>query len=194
MAKLIGKNKIYCAVFISGRGSNLKSIFRYSKKKISKIILKLVVSNNLSAPGVKFAKKNKIITQIVNYENKIKAEKEMLNLLKQNDIKLICLAGFLKILSKNFIKNFKGKIINIHPSLLPKYKGLSTFKRALNAGEKITGCTVHFVDEKLDNGRFILKKRVWIDKKDTPEILKRKVQAEEYKVYSFAIRKIYNYI
>ena len=100
----------------------------------------------------------------------------------------------MKILSKNFVRNFKGKIINIHPSLLPKYKGLSTFKRALNAREKITGCTVHFVDEKLDNGRFILKKRVWIDKKDTPEILKRKVQAEEYKVYSFAIRKIYNYI
>ena len=100
----------------------------------------------------------------------------------------------MKILSKKFVRSFKGHIINIHPSLLPKYKGLNTFKRALKDKEKITGCTVHFVDEKLDNGRFILKKRVWIDRKDTPEILKRKVHAEEYKVYSFAIRKIYNYI
>ncbi len=100
----------------------------------------------------------------------------------------------MRILSKKFVRSFKGHIINIHPSLLPKYKGLNTFKRALKDKEKITGCTVHFVDEKLDNGRFILKKRVWIDRKDTPEILKRKVQAEEYKVYSFAIRKIYNYI
>ena len=100
----------------------------------------------------------------------------------------------MKILSKKFVRSFKGHIINIHPSLLPKYKGLNTFKRALKDKEKITGCTVHFVDEKLDNGRFILKKRVWIDRKDTPEILKRKVQAEEYKAYSFDIRKIYNYI
>ena len=98
----------------------------------------------------------------------------------------------MKILSKSFVRNFKGKIINIHPSLLPKYKGLSTFKRVLNAGEKITGCTVHFVDEKLDNGKMIVKKKVSIDKKDDHIKLKKKVQSEEYKAYSIAIRKIYN--
>ena len=107
-------------------------------------------------------------------------------------IELVCLAGFMKILSKSFVRNFKGKIINIHPSLLPKYKGLSTFKRVLNAGEKITGCTVHFVDEKLDNGKMIVKKKVSIDKKDDHIKLKKKVQSEEYKAYSIAIRKIYN--
>ena len=123
---------------------------------------------------------------------KDKFEKIAIKELLDRKIKLVCLAGFMKILSKNFVRNFKGKIINIHPSLLPKYKGLSTFKRALNAREKITGCTVHFVDEKLDNGKTIVKKKVLIDKSDNHEQLKKKVQSEEYKAYSIAIRKIYN--
>ena len=190
MAKLIGKNKIYCAVFISGRGSNLKSIFRYSKKKSSKIILKLVVSNNLSAPGVKFAKKNKIITQIVNYENTIKAEKEILSLLKQNDIKLICLAGFLKILSKNFIKNFNGKIINIHPSLLPKYKGLNTHERVIKNKESYSGCTVHFVNKTLDSGKIILQQKVKLYELDNPKKLGERILKIENKLYPKAINKI----
>ncbi len=190
MAKLIGKNKIYCAVFISGRGSNLKSIFRYSKKKNSKIILKLVVSNKLSAPGVKFAKKNKIITQIVNYENTIKAEKEILSLLKQNDIKLICLAGFLKILSKNFIKNFNGKIINIHPSLLPKYKGLNTHERVIKNKESYSGCTVHFVNKRLDSGKIILQQKVKLYKLDTPKKLEKRILKIENKIYPKAINQI----
>ncbi len=190
MAKLIGKNKIYCAVFISGRGSNLKSIFRYSKKKSSKIILKLVVSNKLSAPGVKFAKKNKINTQIVNYENKIEAEKEMLSLLKQNDIKLICLAGFLKILSKNFIKNFNGKIINIHPSLLPKYKGLNTHERVIKNKESYSGCTVHFVNKRLDSGKIILQQKVKLYQLDSPKKLEKRILKIENKLYPKAINKI----
>ncbi len=190
MAKLIGKNKIYCAVFISGRGSNLKSIFRYSKKKNSKIILKLVVSNKLSAPGAKFAKKNKIITQIVNYENTIKAEKEILSLLKKNDIKLICLAGFLKILSKNFIKNFNGKIINIHPSLLPKYKGLNTHERVIKNKESYSGCTVHFVNKKLDSGKIILQQKVKLYKLDTPKKLEKRILKIENKIYPKAINQI----
>ena len=98
----------------------------------------------------------------------------------------------MKILSKNFLRKFKGKIINIHPSLLPKYKGLNTFKRALKNNEKYTGCTVHYVDEKLDNGRIILKKRVKIDNNEIEKSLKKKVQSEEHKAYSVAIRKIYN--
>ena len=108
-------------------------------------------------------------------------------------IDLLCLAGFMKILSKNFVRNFKGKIINIHPSLLPKYKGLNTFKRVLKAGEKITGCTVHMVNEKLDDGKIIIKKRVLISRMDSPEELKKKVQSEEYKAYSIAIRRMYSF-
>ena len=94
------------------------------------------------------------------FKNKSSFENNSLKLLKKYNIDILCLAGFMKILSGNFIKKFSKPILNIHPSLLPKYKGLNTFKRALNDKEKITGCTVHFVDEKLDNGRFILKKRV----------------------------------
>ena len=109
-------------------------------------------------------------------------------------IDLVCLAGFMKILSKSFIRNFRGKIINIHPSLLPKYKGLDTFKRMLKAKEKIAGCTVHHIDEKLDNGKIIVKRRVQISKDETPENLKKKVQMEEYKAYSIAIRRIYSSI
>ena len=98
----------------------------------------------------------------------------------------------MKILSKKFVRNFKGKIINIHPSLLPKYKGLNTFQRVLKSKEKFTGCTVHFVDEKLDNGKIIIKNKVAIDNKDNIKTLKKKVQVQEYKAYSSAIRKIFN--
>ena len=127
---------------------------------------------------------------VLNFK-KQKFEKIAIKELISRKIKLVCLAGFMSILSKNFVRNFKGKIINIHPSLLPKYKGLNTFARVLNDKEKITGCTVHFVDEKLDNGRTIIKKRVLIKKNDNTQILKKRVQLEEYKAYSMAIRKIY---
>ena len=100
----------------------------------------------------------------------------------------------MKILSKNFIRKFRGKILNIHPSLLPKFKGLDTFNRVLRANEKFTGCTVHFVDEKLDSGKIIIKKRIIIKKNFNHETLKNSVQIEEYKAYSEAIRKIYSAI
>ena len=100
----------------------------------------------------------------------------------------------MKILSKNFIRKFRGKILNIHPSLLPKFKGLNTFDRVLETKEKLSGCTVHFVDEKLDNGKIIVKKRVFIKKSFNQETLKKNVQIEEYKAYSQAIRKIYSAI
>ena len=100
----------------------------------------------------------------------------------------------MKVLSKSFIRKFRGKILNIHPSLLPKFKGLDTFNRVLKANEKFTGCTVHFVDEKLDNGKIIIKKRIFIEKGFNQVTLKNNVQIEEYKAYSQAIRKIYGTI
>ena len=105
---------------------------------------------------------------------------------------MICLAGFMKILSKNFIKRFKGKILNIHPSLLPKYKGLNTHERALNNKEKYSGCTVHFVNSKLDSGRIILQKKVKISKNDTKASLAKKILAQEHKIYPKAILKVFN--
>ena len=190
MVKLIGKNKIFCAVFISGRGSNLKSIYKYSRKYSSKINLKLVVSNKSNVGGVKFARKKKIITKIDKFKNKRESEKKILEILVKKKIKLICLAGFMKILSGNFVKKFKGKIVNIHPSLLPKYKGLNTHKRALENKERFSGCSVHYVTEKLDSGKIILQQKVKILKLDTPKKLQKRVLKIENKLYPRAIHKI----
>ena len=105
---------------------------------------------------------------------------------------MICLAGFMKILSRNFIKKFKGKIINIHPSLLPKYKGLNTHQRALDNNEKYSGCTVHFVNARLDSGKIILQKRVRIIKNETKKTLRKKILLQEHKLYPKAILKIFS--
>ena len=158
MVKLIGINKINTSVFISGRGTNLKNLIKFSKKKSSPIKINIVISNNKKAYGIKYAKKNRIKFKIIDFSKKSEIN-NLLKILNLNNIKLICLAGFLKILSKEFIKSFKGKIINIHPSLLPKYKGLNTHYRVLENNEKFTGCSVHFVNEKLDGGKIILQKK-----------------------------------
>tara|TARA_Y100000589_G_C27053035_1_gene588142 strand:- start:316 stop:900 length:585 start_codon:yes stop_codon:yes gene_type:complete len=190
MVKLIGNFKINCAVFISGRGTNLKSIYEYSKIKKSNISLKLVISNKSNTLGIDFARKYKIKTQVVRYKNKNEAEKKIIKCLKKNNIKLICLAGFMKILSKNFIKRFKYNIINIHPSLLPKYKGLNTHDRAIKNKDKYSGCTVHYVSEKLDSGKIIVQKKVKVLKSDTPQSLSKRILIAENKLYPIAIRKV----
>ncbi len=190
MEKLTGKNKINVAVFISGRGSNLYNLIQFSKKKNSKINIKLIVSSKKNVKGLIYAKKNKINKIILNYKNKLNAEKKLLKNLQKNKIKLICLAGFMKILSGKFIKNFKGKIINIHPSLLPKYKGLNTHQRVIEKNEKYTGCTVHFVNKNLDSGKIIMQKRLKILKKDTISSLSKKLLSLEHKIYPKAIKKI----
>ena len=189
MAKLLGENKLNTAVFISGRGSNLNSLINFSKKKYCPIKIKLVITNNKEAVGLKFAKKNKIKCLVVKYTTKFKAERKILNITSNNNIKLICLAGFMKILSKNFINNFKGKILNIHPSLLPKYKGLNTHKRALVNGERFSGCTVHLVNSVLDSGKIILQKRLRVTEKDSEYSLEKKILKLEHKLYPKAIVK-----
>ena len=192
MVRLTGPKKIKCAVFISGTGSNLKSLIQFSKKKNSPISIELIISDNSKAKGLKYGKIFKIPNNIFNYKNKIRTEKKIISEIKNNKIKLICLAGFMKILSKNFIKNFKGKILNIHPSLLPKYKGLNTHERAISNNEKYSGCTVHFVNSKLDSGKIILQKKVRIIKGDTAQSLAKKILTQEHKLYPKAIVKIFN--
>ena len=178
-------------VFISGSGTNLRSIIKNSRDYNFPINISLVVSNNKYAKGIFYAKKFSIPYICIN-SKKQKFEKIILKELIKKKIKLICLAGFMRILSKKFIRDFKGKIINIHPSLLPKYKGLNTFERVLKSNEKLTGCTVHFVNETLDSGKIILRKKVNINDQDNIETLKKKVQFEEYRAYSSAIRKIFS--
>ena len=187
-----GTNKIKTAVFISGTGSNLKSLIKFSKLKKSPIFINLIITNSKLAKGLKYGSIFKIKKKIINFKNKEIAEKKILNELKKNKIELICLAGFMKILSNNFIKSFKGKILNIHPSLLPKYKGLNTHKRAIKNKDKYSGCTVHFVNAKLDSGKIILQKRVNIYKKDTPDSLAKRILAQEHKLYPKAIFKIFS--
>jgi len=191
MVKLIGVSKINTSVFISGNGTNLKNLIKFSKTNKSPIKINIVISNKQNAYGIKYAKKNKIKIQIVDFSKKSEIN-HLLKILKFNNIKLICLAGFLKILSKDFIKSFKGKIINIHPSLLPKYKGLNTHERVLENKEKFTGCSVHFVNEKLDDGKIILQKKIKIFKKDNAKSLKIRVLKEEYKLYPKSIIKIFS--
>ena len=191
MKKLIGLKKIKTAVFISGTGSNLKNLIKFSKTKISPILIKLIISSSKKAKGLKYSTQYNIEKKIVNFNNNF-SENKILSYLNKKNIKFICLAGFMKILSKNFIRKFKGKIINIHPSLLPKYKGLNTHKRALKNKEKFSGCTVHYVTIKLDSGKIILQKKVKIKKKDTVNSLKKKVLKKEHQIYPSAIRKIFS--
>ena len=187
-----GYNKIRTAVFISGTGSNLKSLIKFSKTNKSPISIEFIISNNSKAKGLGFSKKYKIKKKVFNFKNKKLTENNLIDILKKNNIEMICLAGFMKILSMNFIKKFKGKILNIHPSLLPKYKGLNTHKRALNNREKYSGCTVHFVNAKLDSGSIIMQKKVKISKKETEASLAKKVLAQEHKLYPKAIIKVFN--
>ncbi len=188
MGKLIGRN-LNTSVFISGRGSNLLSLIRYSKIQKSKININLVISNNKLSKGLKYAKKNKIKFHIINYSKKNHAERVILKYLKKNKIDLICLAGFMKILSSGFIRKFKNPILNIHPSLLPKYKGLNTHRRAIQNKDKFSGATVHLVTSKLDTGKIILQKKVRISKADTEQTLAKKVLKIEHKLYPAAIKK-----
>ena len=188
MALLTGSNKKNVAVFISGTGSNLKSLIKFSKLKKSPIIIKMIISNNHKAKGLQYANIYKIKKKVFDFKNAL-SEKKVINELKKNDIHLICLAGFMKILSKNFIENFKGKILNIHPSLLPKYKGLNTHDRAIRNKDKYSGCTVHFVNSRLDSGKIINQKKVRIKKLDTPKTLAKRILIQEHKLYPAAIIK-----
>ena len=189
MIKSNGLNKIRIAVFISGKGSNFKNLINSSNKRNSKFQIGIVVSNNSKAEGLKYSKKFKI-KKIINYVNTNLAEKILISKLKKEKIRIICLAGFMKILSKKFIKNFNGIILNIHPSLLPKYKGLNTHSRAINSNDQYSGCTVHYVNSKLDSGKIILQKKVKILKKDNSASLAKKILLQEHILYPKALNKV----
>ena len=134
-------------VFISGRGSNLGALINNSRNANFPIKISLVITDNTNAKGLLFAKKNSIPFLIVNTKKR-NFENIILNIIKKYKISLICLAGYMRIISKKFIYRYGKQIINLHPSLLPKFKGLNTFKRVLENKEKKTGCTIHFVNEK----------------------------------------------
>ncbi len=192
MIRLNGLKKVNTAVFISGNGSNLKNLIKFSLLRKSPIKITFVVSNKKNIKGLQYPKKFKIDFKVYSFLNKSKSEKKILKDLKNKKIKLICLAGFMKVLSKNFIKKFGYKIINIHPSLLPKYKGLNTHKRVIENNEKFSGCTVHYVNSNLDSGKIILQKKVKIKKNENYKSLKKKILKQEHILYPKALMKIFN--
>ncbi len=187
-----GGKKVSSCVIISGKGSNLLQLIKSSLGSSFPIKINLVISDKKKAFGLKYAKKYNIPFKVYNSSNQKKFEKSVLKELKKRKINFLCLAGFMKILSGSFIKNFQKKIVNIHPSLLPKYKGLNTHIRALSNNEKFSGCTVHYVTQKLDSGKIILQSRVKIKKNETASSLKKKILLKEHKIYSKAIRLIFN--
>ena len=171
------------AILISGRGSNMLNIVNacYNKTLSSKV--KIVVSNNKNSSGLAKVKKKGVKTAII-YENQInKFEKELSQILLEEKINFICLAGFMRILSKDFLRNWKKKIINIHPSILPAFKGLDAVKRAIEKKVKYTGCTIHYVDKGIDTGEIIDQRVVRVLKKDNEEKLAKKILKEEHILY-----------
>ena len=177
-------------VFISGSGTNLKALIKSSREYNFPININYIVSSNKKAKGIKFAKLHNIPHRVLDLNKTIDLEFFFTDI-KKKKISIICLAGYMKILNKKFINRFNKKIINIHPSLLPKYKGLDTFQRAIKNKEKLTGCTVHYVNNKLDSGKIILQKRIYIEPYDSEQTLKAKVQAKEYRAYSESIINIF---
>ena len=180
------------AVFISGNGSNLKNLIICSFKKKSKFKVNLVISNNSKAKGLLIAKEFKIKQKFIKYSETKSFEKKVFLELKKNKINFICLAGFMKILTSSFIKKFNHKIINIHPSLLPRYKGLNTHERSIKNKDKFSGCTVHYVTSKLDSGKIIMQKKVRISSKDNSKSLAKKILKKEHELYPASILKIFN--
>jgi len=184
-------NKVSTCVFISGNGSNLNALIKNSRSDNFPIKIVLVISNNPKSKGLKIAKKYKINTKLIEYKSNKNFENLALLELKKNNIRLICLAGFMKVLSGSFIKKFSYTIINIHPSLLPKFKGLNTHKRVLKSKDKYSGCTIHYVSPILDAGQIILQKKILIKKNETEKTLKKKILLLEHKAYAEAIISLF---
>ena len=180
------------AILISGNGSNMLNIIKASQGGEIKSKIVTVISNKINVLGIKKAKENNIKTKIFNDKllSKKEFENNLLNYLNKQGVNLICLAGFMKILSKNFIKNCNCKIINIHPSLLPSFKGLNTHRRAINMNVKFSGCTIHYVSESVDSGNIIDQELVRINKSDDENSLRKKILMKEHKLYIKVLKKM----
>ena len=187
---------INIAVFASGNGSNFEAIVKAAKsKKIKGAAVKLLVCDRQKAFAIQRAKRLKIPIFYINpkkFPSKKDFEKEIVNLLKREKISLVVLAGFMRILSSYFIRHYKNKILNIHPALLPSFKGAKAIKDAYNYGVGVSGVTVHFVTEDVDGGPIISQEAVKIEKKDTLKSLEEKIHLIEHRLYPQAINTIIN--
>ena len=180
------------AILISGRGSNMLNIIEACNNKKLYSSVSLVVSNRPNAVGLKVASKYKVRTEILDSNNLTKENFESLldKILKKNNINLVCLAGFMKILSKDFVKKWPKMILNIHPSILPSFKGLNAQRQAIENKAKYSGCTVHFVNEEMDSGEIIDQKIVSISNNDDVDSLSKKILMEEHKLYIKVLKEL----
>jgi phosphoribosylglycinamide formyltransferase-1 len=182
-------------ILISGRGSNMESILKTIKKQKIPIKPSIVISNKANAKGLRIAEKLGVKTLLIDskdYKNKrTEYDKKIINELEKNGVTakngLVCLAGFMRIISPYFIKKYKNRILNIHPALLPAYPGLNAQKQAIQNGAKFSGCTVHFVDEGVDSGPIIIQSVVKVTNNDTEKTLSKKILAKEHKIYPEAV-------
>lgn len=187
--------RLKLAIFISGRGSNMDSLIAACEQPDFPAEVSLVLSNRPDAGGLKKAQAKNIPTEIIdhkNYDSREAFEAVMIESLKGHDFDVICLAGFMRLLSANFTEKFEGRMINIHPSLLPKYKGLNTHERAIQAGETQAGCTVHYVSPEMDSGEIITQRAVPVLPDDTPQTLAARVLTEEHTAYPEAVKILAN--
>lgn len=194
------KRKINIAILISGRGSNMKALVKACQDDAFPARVALVLSNNPEAQGLAYAEAQSIQTEIVdhkNYKGREAFERAMLAAIGNYEIDLICLAGFMRILTPNFIKPWTGRILNTHPSLLPKFGGEGMYgenvhRAVLDAKEQTSGASIHFVTEGVDEGEVITQKSVPVLKEDTIETLSKRVLEQEHKAYPEAVKKVAN--
>ena len=191
--KLVIEEKfmINIGVLASGRGTNLQAIIEAIKEGKIKGRISIVISDNRDAFALKRAKQNNIETEYINFKsfkNRENYDKKIVECLKEKDVDLVVLAGYMRILSSFFINAYKNKIMNIHPALLPSFPGLHAQRQAVEYGVKISGCTVHFVDEGVDSGPIILQKAVEVKDNDTEELLAERILKEEHQIYPRAIQ------
>ena len=181
------------AIFISGYGSNMLNIINACKMNILKSKVLIVISDNDQAEGIGYAKKLKINTATIkksSFDKKKDFDDALLNTLNICNINLICLAGYMSILSENFINKWRYKILNVHPSLLPFYKGLNTHKRVIANKESFSGCTIHYVNKDLDSGKIIEQKKIRILPSDNEFTLQKKILKEEHKLYINVLKNL----
>ncbi len=180
-------------ILISGRGSNMLNLVNASQRGLINSKIKIVISNNKNSSGIDKAKRKNIKTKIINqndYESKKDFENALTNTLKNQNVDLVCLAGFMSILSKNFLKDWNRKVINIHPSLLPSFRGKNAVKQALENRVKTAGCSVHFVDEGIDTGEIISQEKVSVSSNDDEETLGKKILKKEHVLYIKVIKEL----
>lgn len=184
--------RIRTAIFISGRGSNMRSLVEAANAPGFPAEIALVISNRPEASGLEYAAKAGIATCCIDHKvfsSRVKFDAAAQALLLKNNIELVCLAGFMRLLTADFVNAWRGRMINIHPALLPAYKGLHTHERALADGATQHGCTVHYVTPEMDEGEIIIQRAVTVLSDDTPDTLAERVLAEEHIAYPAALLK-----